>query len=156
MKVKDFVLKKREEEKGPRDFHISDYTHNKFLSPISEELKKFSVEGREIILFAILLSAKKRKLDSGKSNFSHKIKEEREGPPKAVISIIELDSEKIEFLLSIMIYLFGVESIFNYKEMIKTLEELAEEGLDILYNKFTNDYLNSPSKFADEIFNGKL
>lgn len=158
MKIKEFILTKREDSKGARDFYISAEAHKDFLIPMQEKLSKYSVEMTELILYSILLAAKNRKSKFGHSNVSgsYSQKDKTEEPPKAVFNITNLDSSKLEFLLSIMVDLYGDESIFDYKEMIRNLEELAEEGLKILYDRFSQDYLISPSKFIDDIFNGKL
>lgn len=158
MKIKEFILKKREDSKGARDFYISAEAHKDFLTPIQEELNKYSLEMTEIILYSILLSAKNRKNKLGHSTRSgdYSQKNKPTDPPKAVFNITNLDASKLEFLLSVMVDLYGDESIFDYREMIKSLEELAEEGLEILYNKYSQDYLISPSKFIDDIFYGKL
>lgn len=158
MKVKEFILKKREEEGGPRDFILSGKAYNKFLQPISEEFKKYSVEMREIIFFSILLSANHK--NDVNTNQNIKFNNDRENDskesPKSVFSIIDLDTGKFEFLLSIMINLYGVESILNYKDMMRKLVQLAEDGLELLYYKFSDDYIRSPAKFADDILNGKI
>ena len=154
MKVKDFVFKKKDESKGPRDFTVSSITYNKFLMPIIDEFGKYNVEMTEIILFSILTSARNRKKGFRDGNL-HNDKDASGEPRSAIFSITNLDSGKTEFLLSVMVYLYGEESIFNYKEMIKNLEDLAEEGLEIIYNKYEDEYLKSPSKFIDDIFNGK-
>lgn len=158
MKVKEFILKKREDSKGPRDFYISADVHKDFLTPMQDELGKYGVEMTEIILYSILLSAKAKEANHSKSYDSNigKQKNKSEEPPKAVFNITSLDTNKLEFLLSVMVDLYGDESIFDYKAMIKTLEELAEDGLAILYNKYSQDFLLSPSKFIDDIFYGRI
>ena len=157
MKVKDFVLKKKDESKGPRDFTVSSITYNKFLMPIIDEFGKYNVEMTEIILFSILTSARNRKKGFRDGNLHNDKEKDASGEPrKAIFNVTNLDSGKMEFLLSVMVYLYGEESIFNYKAMIKNLEDLAEEGLEIIYNKYANEYLKSPSKFIDDIFSGKV
>ncbi|MCL4325845.1 MAG: hypothetical protein M1481_03345 [Candidatus Thermoplasmatota archaeon] len=157
MKVRDFFLKKRVETKGPRDFYITAGTYDNFLKPLSEEFNKYNVEMNEIIFFSILLSAKNRKNSSSNSELhDHSRKNGSEGSPKGIFNISELDQDKMNFLLSVMVYLYGYESIFDYKDMIKKLEDLAEEGLKILHDKYAKQYMMSPSKFADNIFKGEL
>ena len=158
MKIKEFILKKRDDSKGARDFYISAQAHDNFLNPMQEDLKKYGVEMTELILYSILLSAKNMKSKGGHSNVSSSYlqKTKSEDPAKAVFNITNLDTSKLEFLLCIMVDLYGDQSIFDYKEMIRNLQELAEEGLKILYDKYTQDYLIGPSKFIDDIFNGKL
>ena len=58
--------------------------------------------------------------------------------------------------MQILINLYGVESILNYKDMMRKLVQLAEDGLELLYYKFSDDYIRSPAKFADDILNGKI
>ena len=157
MKVRDFLLKKKDESKGQRDFSVSSITYNKFLRPIIDEFRKYNVEMTEIIFFSIQTSARNRKKGFRDVNSHNDKKRDASGePPKAIFSIANLEPRKMEFLLSVMVYLYGEESIFDYKEMIKNLEDLAEEGLEIIYNKYEDEYIMSPSKFIDDIFNGKV
>lgn len=159
MRINEWLARNRDEFKGPRDFPIASNIRDKFLTPLDKEFEKYGVERTELILYAISLAAKSRKSGQSllrKSRDKHTRSRGEDLTNKMIFNITNQDPEKLEFLAAVMIDLFGPDSIRDYKDMFAKLQELAEEGLEILYEKFTEEYATSPSQFIDKILDGTL
>jgi hypothetical protein len=153
MKVREFMIKKHEDSKGPRDFRIPISVHENYLDPIKKGIAAYSVEINEIVLYSISIAVKYHEKDLGTNNLKNIPKMEESKESTALFGISTLDSDKLEFLMCAIIYLFGPESILDYKDTIDKLQNLAIEGLKLLHEKYENEYHISPSKFIDEIVN---
>lgn len=149
MRVKEFIFKKYEDSKGARDFRIPTSVHENYLNPIISAFKEYNVEMTEIILYAIALAVKDRIKNNRKSDFNA----EKSKESTALFGIPSLDPDRLEFLVSVVVYLYGPDSIFDYRDFVNKTQNLAIEGLKLLHEKVQDEYLLSPSKFMDNIIN---
>lgn len=152
MKIKEYIIHQYNEAGGPRDFIITSGAHENYLKPLHKELSKFGVEMTEIILYAISVAAISKSAEN--NNFGEN--SDWHSGQEHVFQIPNLDEDKIEFLLSVMIKLYGVNSLSDYKQMIKRLEQLAETGLQQLHETFFEEYFKLPDKFIDLVAEGRL
>ena len=149
MRVKEFIFKKYEDSKGARDFRIPTSVHENYLNPIMSAFKEYNVEMTEIILYAIALAVKDRIKNNRKSDFNA----EKSKESTALFGIPSLDPDRLEFLVSVVVYLYGPDSIFDYRDFVNKTQNLAIEGLKLLFEKVQDEYHLSPSKFMDNIVN---
>jgi hypothetical protein len=149
MRVKEFIFKKYEDSKGARDFRIPTSVHENYLNPIMSAFKEYNVEMTEIILYAIALAVKDRIKNNRKSDFNA----EKSKESTALFGIPSLDPDRLEFFVSVVVYLYGPDSIFDYRDFVNKIQNLAIEGLKLLHEKVQDEYLLSPSKFMDNIIN---
>ena len=152
MKIKEFIINKYNSAGGPRDFIIDSNSHDNYLKPLHKELSKYGVEMTEIIFYAISIAANSDILET--ENVTEQT--DAASGQANVFQIQSLDEDKIEFLMAVMIKLYGVDSLSNYKQMIKRLEWLAKVGLSKLHESFLENYIRFPDKFINSIVEGML